>query len=74
MPSGAFHETRTGYPACGVEGIELTKTLSGLLNVRLTPDTHVRHKCHVESLAKQTGMPINSFIRNAVEKQIAVML
>ena len=43
---------------------------SGSLNVRLTPDIHSR----VAYLAKQAGVSINSFIRTAVEKQIAAML
>lgn len=37
---------------------------------RLTPDIHTR----VAYLAKKTGVSINSFIRTAVEKQIAGML
>lgn len=52
------------------EGIEPHKSYSGSLNVRLTPEIHSR----VAYLAKQTGMSINSFIRSAVEKQIAAML
>ncbi len=52
------------------EGIEPHKSYSGSLNVRLTPDIHTR----VAYLAKKTGVSINSFIRTAVEKQIAGML
>lgn len=48
----------------------LTPEYSGSLNVRLTPDIHSR----VAYLAKQAGVSINSFIRTAVEKQIAAML
>lgn len=50
--------------------IEPHKSYSGSLNVRLTPDIHSR----VAVLAKQAGISINAFIRNAVEKQIAAML
>lgn len=67
----AFHEAVDDYLAyCAEEGIEPHKSYSGSLNVRLTPDTHSR----VAYLAKQAGMSINSFIRTAVEKQIASML
>lgn len=52
---------------CQKEGIEPHKSYSGSLNVRLTPAIHYR----VATLAKQTGISINAFIRNAVENQIA---
>lgn len=67
----AFHEAVDDYLAyCAEEGIEPHKSYSGSLNVRLTPETHTR----VAYLAKQAGISINSFIRTAVEKQIAAML
>ena len=67
----AFHEAVEDYLVfCEEEGIEPHKTYSGALNVRLTPDIHSR----VASLAKQTGVSINAFIRKAVENQIAAML
>lgn len=67
----AFHEAVDDYLAyCKEEGIEPHKSYSGSLNVRLTPDIHSR----IAVLAKQTGVSINAFIRNAVEKQIAAML
>ena len=69
--TNAFHEAVDDYLAyCAEEGIEPHKSYSGSLNVRLTPEIHT----HVAYLAKQTGMSINSFIRTAVEKQIAAML
>ena len=69
--TNAFHEAVDDYLAyCTEEGIEPHKSYSGSLNVRLTPDIHTR----VAYLAKQTGVSINSFIRTAVEKQIAAML
>ena len=55
---------------CEEEGIEPHKSYSGQLNVRLTPDMHLK----VASLAKKTGVSINAFIRKAVENQIAAML
>ena len=58
--TNAFHEAVDDYLAY----------YSGSLNVRLTPDIHTR----VAYLAKQAGVSINSFIRTAVEKQIAAML
>ena len=67
----AFHEAVDDYLTyCAEEGIEPHKSYSGSLNVRLTPDIHSR----VAYLAKQAGVSINSFIRTAVEMQIAAML
>ena len=69
--TNAFHEAVDDYLAyCAEEGIEPHKSYSGSLNVRLTPEIHTR----VAYLAKQAGISINSFIRSAVEKQIASML
>lgn len=66
----AFREAVDDYVAyCAEEGIEPHKSYSGSLNVRLTPDIHSR----VAYLSKQVGVSINSFIRTAVEKQIATM-
>lgn len=67
----AFHEGVEDYLIfCEEEGIEPHKSYSGALNVRLTPEIHSR----VATLAKQTGVSINAFIRKAVENQIAAML
>lgn len=67
----AFHEAVEDYLIfCEEEGIESHKSYSGALNVRLTPEIHSR----VATLAKQTGVSINAFIRKAVENQIAAML
>ena len=69
--TNAFHEAVDDYlEYCKEEGIEPNKSYSGSFNVRLTPDLHSR----IAYLAKQTGVSINSFIRTAVEKQIAAML
>ena len=67
----AFHEGVEDYLAyCQEKGIEPHKTYSGQLNVRLTPDMHLK----IASLAKKTGISINAFIKKAVENQIASML
>lgn len=67
----AFHEAVEDYLVfCEEEGIEPHRSYSGALNVRLTPEIHSR----VATLAKQTGVSINAFIRKAVENQIAAML
>lgn len=69
--TNAFHEAVDDYLAyCQEEGLEPHKSYSGSLNVRLTPEMHSR----VAMLAKQAGISINSFIKSAVEKQVAMML
>lgn len=69
--TAAFHEAVDDYLTfCEEEGIEPHKSYSGALNVRLTPDIHSR----IATLAKQSGVSINAFIRKAVENQIASML
>lgn len=67
----AFHEAVDAYlDYCEEEGIEPHKSYSGTFNVRVTPDLHSR----IAYMAKQAGVSINSFIRTAVENQIASML
>ncbi len=67
----AFHAAVNDYVAfCEAEGKEPHKSYSGSLNVRITPEVHLK----VAMLAKQAGLSINAFIRSAVEKQIAAML
>ena len=69
--TNAFHEAGEDYLAyCEEEGIEPQKSYSGSLNVRITPETHRQ----IAILAKQTGVSINAFIKQALEKQIAMML
>ena len=60
------HDTMITYEG----NTEPRKSYSGALNVRISPETHSK----VALLAKQAGISINAFIRNAVEKQIAAML
>lgn len=67
----AFHEAVDDYLAfCKEHGIEPQKTYSGSLNVRLTPSIHSQ----VAMLAKKAGISINAFIKDAVEKKVAMML
>ena len=56
--------------SCEERGIEHQKSYTGTLNVRLTPEIHSR----VAILAKQAGISINAFIKNAVENRIATLL
>ena len=66
-----FHAAVDDYlEMCRAEGIEPRRSYTGTLNVRISPEAHSR----VAMLAKQAGISINSFIRNAVERQIASML
>lgn len=66
-----FHDAVDNYLAyCKAEGIEPRRSYSGMLNVRISPEAHSK----IAMLAKQAGISINAFIRNAVDKQIAAML
>lgn len=56
--------------ACEARGEEARKSYSGSLNVRISPETH----SNIAILAKQAGISINAFIRDALEKRVAVML
>ena len=67
----AFHNAVDDYlEYCKAEGIEPRKIYSGSLNIRISPKTH----CLVASLARQEGISINSFIKTAIEKQIAAKM
>lgn len=48
--------------SCAERGIEPTKSYSGSLNVRLTPDIHSQ----LAALAQKLGVSINSVIRSAL--------
>lgn len=52
---------------CEDAGIPPRKSYSGMLNVRLSPELHSQ----VAAFAKQDGVSINAFIREAVERQVA---
>lgn len=67
----AFHEAVNDYlEYCEAEGIEPHKSYSGSLNIRISPEVHSR----IATLARQTGLSINAFIKKALENQIANML
>lgn len=69
--TSAFHEAVDDYlEYCKAEDIEPHKSYSGSLNIRITPEIHSR----IATLAKQTGVSINAFIKKALENQIATML
>jgi predicted HicB family RNase H-like nuclease len=62
----AFHEAVDDYLAyCQDEGIEPEKSYTGILNVRLTPAIHRQ----IAMLAKQAGMTINGYIKEALEEK-----
>ena len=63
----AFHEAVDDYLAyCEDEGIEPDKSYSGVLNVRLTPTIHRQ----IAILARQAGMTLNAYIRDALEEKV----
>lgn len=67
----AFHEAVDDYVAyCEMEGIEASKSYSGSLNIRISPETHSR----IATLAKQAGISINAFIKDAIERKVASVL
>lgn len=67
----AFHEAVEDYVAyCEMEGIEARKSYSGSLNIRISPETHSR----IATLAKQAGISINAFIKDAIERKVASVL
>ena len=67
----AFHEAVDDYiEFCRVEGITPHKSYSGSLNIKVSPEEHSRIAIH----AKLAGMSISSFVKEAVNKQIAAMI
>lgn len=67
----AFHDAVNDYLAfCEEEGISPHKSYTGTLNVRISPETHSR----IAILANRTGISINAFIKQALDKQVAAML
>ena len=63
----AFHEAVDDYLAyCNDEGIEPDKSYTGVLNVRLTPAIHRQ----VAMLARQAGMTLNAYIKEALEEKV----
>ena len=63
----AFYEAVDDYIIyCTENNMEQKKTYSGLLNIRISPETH----SEIAILAKRTGRSINAFIKTALEKQL----
>ena len=52
---------------CEEDGVEPRRPFSGKLNLRLGPDLHAR----VAALAARSGVSINSWIKDALERQAA---
>ena len=52
---------------CAEDGVEPKRPFSGKLNLRLGHDLHAR----VATLAAQSGMSINSWIKEALEREAA---
>ncbi len=63
----AFHEAVDDYLAyCKDEGIEPDKSYTGTLNIRLTPAIHRQ----IAMLAKQAGLTLNGYIKEALEEKV----
>ncbi len=69
-----LNELRTDFEAgidsylegCKVDGIEPRKPFSGTLNIRITPEMHSR----IAMLARDAGITINAYIREALQKEL----
>lgn len=67
----AFHEAVDDYVAyCKEEGINPQKSYSGILNIKIAPDTHRQ----IAILAHKAGVSINAFVNQALNREVAVML
>ena len=67
----AFHQAVDDYLAyCKDEGIEPDKSYSGILNIRLTPAIHRQ----ISMLARQAGITLNAYIKNALEEKVEASL
>ena len=66
-----FHGAVDDYlKLCEEKGVSPRKPYTGVLNVRLTPEMH----SGAAMAAKQEGITINAFIKNAVAKALGIML
>ena len=67
----AFQEAVDDYLAyCEEEGIQPHKSYSGSVDVRMSPEIDNK----IAMLAKQAGISMNAFIKEALEKQVASLL
>ena len=66
-----FHGAVDDYlKLCEEKGVAPRKPYTGVLKVRLTPEIH----SGAAMAAKQEGITINAFIKNAVAKALGIML
>ena len=66
----AFHEAVDDYIAyCKEEGINPQQSYSGMLNIKIAPDTHRQ----IAILAHKAGVSINAFVNQALNREVAVM-
>lgn len=54
---------------CRANNIQPRKSYTGTLNVRISPETHSQ----IAFLANKAGISINAFIRQALDKQVALL-
>ena len=67
----AFHEAVEDYLIyCEENGLKPHKSYSGLLNVRISPETHSR----IALLASQAGISINAFIKQTLDSRVETLL
>lgn len=67
----AFHEAVDDYLTyCAETGIAPRKSYTGTLNVRISPETHGR----IAMLASKAGISINAFIKQALDRQVTMMM
>ncbi len=63
----AFQDAVDEYLAyCATENIAPQKSYSGSLNIRISPEIHRR----IAVLARQNGIFLNAFIKQALEQQV----
>lgn len=66
----AFHKAVDNYlKFCKEEGITPQKPYSGSFKVRITPEAHGK----LALLAKKSGVSLNTYIKQILERQIAMM-
>lgn len=67
----SFHEAVDDYLAyCAENGLAPRKSYTGTLNVRISPETHGR----LAVLASKAGISINALIKQALDRQVAMMM
>jgi predicted HicB family RNase H-like nuclease len=67
----AFKEAVEDYfVICKKNGVNVHKTYTGVLNVRLSPEIHRK----AAMVATKKGTTLNGFIKNAVEKELRLSI